>query len=174
MCLLVDRLPVSNVASVTNSDQAQKSDRKTSRIIDGSHASAPEAAPSRALNIGLWSTQVLLSLTFTGTAFWKVLTPIPKLASMIPWAGQVPPAFLYATAVVDLCGGLGVLFPAITRIRPGLTVYAALGCAALQACAIVFHVSRGEAGNTPFNFLLVALSLFVAVGRRGRRSGVGR
>jgi len=31
--------------------------------------------------------------------------------------------------------------------------------------AIVFHFSRGEALNTPFNFLLVALSLFVAWGR---------
>jgi len=47
-----------------------------------------------------------------------------------------------------------------------LTVAAALGSAALQGSAIAFHVSRGEAANTPFNFLLVALSLFVAWGRR--------
>jgi hypothetical protein len=49
-----------------------------------------------------------------------------------------------------------------------LTPLAAVGCAALQASAIVFHVSRGEAANTPFNFLLVALSLFVAWGRRAK------
>jgi hypothetical protein len=47
-----------------------------------------------------------------------------------------------------------------------LTVLPALGCAALQVCAIGFHVSRGEAANTPFNFLLVALSIFVYWGRR--------
>jgi hypothetical protein len=58
--------------------------------------------------------------------------------------------------------------PALTRIRPGVTVFAALGCAALQVCAIVFHFSRGEAANTPFNFLLVALATFVAWGRRYR------
>jgi hypothetical protein len=126
--------------------------------------------PSRALNIGLWSVQALLSLTFTGAGLWKLLTPIPKLAAMIPWAGQVSPAFMYGTALVDLCGGVFVLLPALTRIKPALTVYAALGCAALQACAIVFHVSRGEAANTPFNFFLVALALFVAWGRRSRRS----
>jgi hypothetical protein len=51
-------------------------------------------------------------------------------------------------------------------VKPGLAVLAALGCIALQASAIVFHFSRGEAANTPFNFLLVALSVFVAWGRR--------
>ncbi len=42
-----------------------------------------------------------------------------------------------------------------------LTVLAAFGCALLQVCAVVFHVSRGEVANTPFDLLLVALSLFV-------------
>jgi hypothetical protein len=70
------------------------------------------------------------------------------------------------TAVFDLLGGLGVILPSATRIKPGLTVLAALGCAALQVSAIVFHLSRGEGANTPFNFFLVALSLFVAWGRR--------
>ena len=83
-------------------------------------------------------------------------------------AGQVSPGLLYTTAVFDILGGLGVLLPSATRIKPGLTVVAALGCVALQASAIVFHFSRGEAANTPFNFLLVALSLFVAWRRRSR------
>ena len=46
---------------------------------------------------------------------------------------------------------------------------AALGCALFQLAAIVFHVARGEAANTPFNFLLVALSVFVFWGRRRAR-----
>jgi hypothetical protein len=45
-------------------------------------------------------------------------------------------------------------------------VLAALGCAALMVGAAIFHVSRGEAADTPFNILLVALSLFVAWGPR--------
>jgi uncharacterized membrane protein YphA (DoxX/SURF4 family) len=120
------------------------------------------------VGIGLWIVQGLLALTFVGTGVWKVAMPIPRLAAMIPWAGQVSPGLLYATAVFDILGGLGVLLPSATRIKPGLTVLAALGCVALQASAIVFHFSRGEAANTPFNFLLVALSLFVAWGRRSR------
>ena len=61
---------------------------------------------------------------------------------------------------------VAILLPALTRVRPGLVAWAALGCAALQICAVVFHVSRGETANTPFNFVLIGLSLFVYWGRR--------
>jgi hypothetical protein len=128
----------------------------------------PTAQPSKALNVALWIVQGLLALTFVGTAIWKVATPIPDLSATMPWMGQVSPSFLYATALFDLLGGLGVLLPSLTRIRPGLTVLGALGCAALMVGAIVFHISRGEAASTPFNFFLVALALFVAWGRRSR------
>ena len=120
---------------------------------------------SKLLDISLWIVQVLLGVLFVGTAFWKLLTPLAELAAMIPWAGDVDPSFLRMTAVADLLGGVGILLPSLTRIKPGLAVLAALGCVALQVSAIVFHFSRGEAANTPFNFLLVALSLFVSWGR---------
>lgn len=122
--------------------------------------------PAKGLPFALWVVQALLALTFAGTAIWKVATPIPALAAMIPWAGQVSPGFLYMTAFFDFLGGVGVLLPSLTRIKPGLSVLAALGCAALQVAAVVFHLSRGEGANTPFNFFLIALSLFVAWGRQ--------
>lgn len=124
--------------------------------------------PSKALNISLWIVQILLALTFAGTGVWKLTTPIPDLAAKMPWMGQESPVLLYVTAVFDLLGGLGIFLPAATRIKPGLVVLAALGCAALMTAAIVFHFSRGEGLNTPFNFLIIALSLFVAWGRRSR------
>jgi hypothetical protein len=130
--------------------------------------SEPTKQPSKALSASLWIVQGLLAVTFVGTGIWKVLTPIPQLAAMIPWAQQVSPALLYTTALFDTLGGLGVLLPSLTRVKPGLAVLAALGCVALMASAIVFHFSRGEAANTPFNFLLVALALFVAWGRHER------
>jgi uncharacterized membrane protein YphA (DoxX/SURF4 family) len=120
------------------------------------------------MRIALWIVQIVVALTLVGTGLWKLATPIPELAAKMPWMGQVSPAFLYATAVFDLLGGLGVLLPSVTRIKPGLTVLAALGCVALMAAAIVFHISRGEAAKTPFNFLIIALSLFVAWGRRSK------
>jgi len=120
------------------------------------------------VNIGLWIVQGLLALLLAGTGLWKLLTPVPQLAGKMPWMGQVSPGFLYMTAVFDTLGGLGVILPAMTRIKPGLTVLAALGCALLMGGAIVFHFSRGEGANTPFNFVVAALALFVAWGRHTR------
>lgn len=114
----------------------------------------------------VWALQWLLAVTFVGTGIWKLVTPIDALAAMIPWAGQVSPAFLFTTAAFDLLGGLGILLPTLTGILPALAPLAALGCAALQVSAIVFHVNRGEVSNTPFNVLMVALSLYVAWSRR--------
>jgi hypothetical protein len=123
---------------------------------------------SKALGVALWLVQGLLALTFVGTGFWKVATPIPELAAKMPWMGEVSPSFLYATALFDILVGFGVFVPSLTRIKPRLAVFGALGCAALMTGAIVFHVSRGEAANTPFNFVLIALALFVAWGRHSK------
>src|SRR4051812_22714285 len=101
-----------------------------------SNSSAESA--SSGLKMGVWVAQGFLALTFVGTGIWKLVTPISHLATMIPWAGQVSPGLLYATAVFDTLGGLGIVLPSATRIKPRLTVLAALGCVGLQASAIVF------------------------------------
>ena len=120
------------------------------------------------MNKALWIVQVLLGVMLAGTGLWKLATPIPELASKMPWMGEVSPAFLYTTAAFDLLGGVGVVLPSLTRIKPGLAVLAAIGCAALMLAAIVFHVSRGEAAITPFNVFVLALALFVAWGRHSK------
>jgi hypothetical protein len=126
------------------------------------------SAPSGALHGALFFVQGLLALTFFGGGLWKLATPIAEIAQMMPWVGEVEPGFFYFTALVDILGGLGVILPSVTRIKPQLTAIAALGCVALQICAAGFHLSRGEAANTPLNFLLIGLSLFVFWGRRSR------
>jgi hypothetical protein len=123
---------------------------------------------SKALNVALWGVQWLLALTFVGTGIWKLATPIPELAAKMPWMGEVSPSFLHLTAALDLLVGLGVVLPSLTRIKPRLASFGALGCVALMVGSIVFHVQRGEAGNTPFNFFLAALAAFVAWGRYGQ------
>ncbi|GAA2208250.1 DoxX family protein [Nonomuraea monospora] len=119
---------------------------------------------SKGLNAGLWTAQGLLTLAFAGGGIWKLATPRAQLAEIFPWVGDTPPALLYVTSVFDILGGIGVLLPALTRVKPWLTPLAALGCAALQVSAIVFHLSRGESG-VAFNVVLLALALFVAWGR---------
>jgi uncharacterized membrane protein len=128
-------------------------------------ATIDSAHPGIALRAGLWIAQVLVFLAFGFIGATKLFTPLPKLAEIIPWAAQYSAAFVRSVGVIDLAGALGILLPALTRIKPGLTVAAALGCTVLQICAIVFHLSRGEGMVTPLNFVLLALSAFVLWGR---------
>jgi len=125
----------------------------------------PHRPASKALNVALWIVQALLALTFIGTGIWKLATPIPELFAKFAWMGEVSPNFLYLTAAMDMLVGIGVLLPSLTRIQPRLYALGALGGVALMIGAIVFHVQRGEAADTPFNFLLAALAAFVAWGR---------
>jgi len=127
--------------------------------------------PGRALRIGLWAAQGLLFFVFTSAGLVKLLTPIPQLAAMMPWAGQYSEAFVRSIGLIDLAGGLGILLPALTRILPRLTVLAALGCTVLQVFALIFHVSRSEAEVTPLNLVLLTLSVFVLWGR-GRKAPI--
>ena len=117
-------------------------------------------------NIGLWAAQLLILLLFGWAGYMKLATPIPELSRMWRWTEDLPVQAVRGLGVIDLMGGIGVVLPWATRIRPGLTVAAALGCAALQCCAIVFHTGRGEASVVWFNALFLALAVLVFVGRR--------
>ena len=127
--------------------------------------SVPLAPTDKPLRIALWVAQSLVAAMFIMSGFMKLATPIAELAAMMPWAGQVSPAFVRFIGFVDLAGGIGILLPALTRIQPRLTVLAALGCVVLQVLAFGFHASRGEFAVLPVNVVLLALSAFVFWGR---------
>lgn len=123
---------------------------------------------SRALNISLWLTQLLVALSFCAGGVMKLALPISELAAMWPWAGDLPPAIVRLLVVIDLLGGVGILLPSLTRIQPRLAVTAAAAGIALQCCAMMFHASRGEFASLPVNVVLGALCAFVLWGR-GRK-----
>jgi len=121
--------------------------------------------PSKALNATLWIAQVLLAITLIWAASMKLFQPIEKLAVMWPWAGQVSPALVKFTGIVDLLGGLGLILPALLRINPKLTPIAALGIIALMLCAGIFHISRGEGAMIGPNVVFALIAGFIAWGR---------
>jgi uncharacterized membrane protein YphA (DoxX/SURF4 family) len=120
---------------------------------------------SKPLQIGLWIAQVLIFAAFVLFGCMKLFMPIEKLAAMWVWPGAVPPWFLHLMGLIDIAGGLGILLPALTRIKPRLGVLAAACCVLLQICAIAFHTSRGEAQALPLNVILLALTAFILWGR---------
>ncbi|SFT86031.1 DoxX family protein [Paraburkholderia aspalathi] len=112
--------------------------------------------------------QAVIFAGFVVIGWIKLSEPIPELAAMWPWTGQLPEIVVRALGVVDIAGGVGIFLPALLRIRPGLTVLAALGCVALQICALVFHAWRGELAVAPVNLIFLALASLVLWGRRAR------
>ena len=82
-----------------------------------------------------------------------------------PWVASLPVALVRFIGVAELAGALGLVLPAVTRIRPSLTPLAASGLATIMALAIPFHLVRGETGAIVFNVVLGALGAVVAWGR---------
>ena len=123
----------------------------------------------RKLRVGLWVAQALLAVFFGFVGFSKLTLPIPELASMMKWPGDVSPALVRFVGAAELAGAIGIVLPALTRVLPLLTPAAAFGLALIQVLAIGFHAMRGETAFTlPINLALLAATLFVAWGRYRR------
>ena len=122
-------------------------------------------AHGQVINDSLWVAQAAIFTLLCIGGFMKLLMPVQKISERFAWTGQVSEPFLRFIGVVDFAGGVGILLPALTHVLPRLTVFTALGCVVLQILAIGFHARRGEIAETPFNFFLLALSLFVLWGR---------
>jgi putative oxidoreductase len=125
--------------------------------------------PNKALHYSLWAVQVLLGLAFLMAGQMKLFTAIPQLSTMLPWVASTPEALVRFIGLSELLGGLGLILPAATRIKPQLTALAAAGLVLVMVLASGFHVSRGELGALPVNFVLGGLAAFVAWGRFNSR-----
>lgn len=119
----------------------------------------------KGMNISLWIAQSLLAAMFLMAGANKLFQSIEELAKMMPWVAQVPAGLVRFIGASELLGGLGLLLPSIFKIMPKLTIYAAIGLTAVMLFASIFHISRGEANVIAFNFILMAIAVFIAWGR---------
>lgn len=113
----------------------------------------------------LWIAQVALAASLIWAAFMKLFSPIEKLSAMWPWAGEVPVALVKCNGIIDLLAALGLILPALLRIRPKLTAITAMGVVALMVCAGIFHIVRGEAAVIGGNIVFAIIATFIAWGR---------
>lgn len=114
------------------------------------------------MNTILWIVQGVLAITFLWAGFMKLFKSedLP-----FPWVKDNANLVLI-TGIVDLLGGLGIVLPALLRIRPKLTIYTAYGMITLMTLASIFHISRGEAKDIGFNIFMLLMAIFVAWGRQ--------
>ncbi len=124
-----------------------------------------EKSPSKVLNTGLWIAQVLLSLLFIMAGIMKATQALDYLATSLPWVKDSSALLVRFIGVSELLGGIGILLPSILRIKPKLSVLAAIGLGLIMLFAMVFHTSRGETQVLGMNVVILSLALFVAWGR---------
>jgi uncharacterized membrane protein YphA (DoxX/SURF4 family) len=121
------------------------------------------AAPKRSLNIALWIVQMLLGLLFLWAGAMKLVMPMEQMAGPVAF----PEWFLRFIGVVEVLGGLGLILPALLRIRPGLTPLAAAGLVIIMIGAVVTTLMGGAemAKMAVIPAVTGLLCAFVAYGR---------
>jgi hypothetical protein len=126
--------------------------------------------PRSGMNIALWTVQVLSGIFWSVTGFGKVLCFNPAVWNQtlprVPWFSAVPQALFVFIGLCELLGGVGLILPAMTGVKPKLTPFAAIGLTLVMILAAGFHIMRGEYSSfLPVNLLLVGVSAFIAYGR---------
>ena len=121
--------------------------------------------PHRALNVTLWVAQSLLAAAFLMAGFMKLLTPYDDLAQKLEFVRDVPRWLPRFIGLCEVAGAVGLILPALTRIKPLLTAAAAASLASLMALACAFHLMRGEIDHLAPPIILGLLAAFVAWGR---------
>ncbi len=117
------------------------------------------------MNIALWIVQGLLALMFAYAGFLHGYQ-IEKARAQLAWAKDTPVALLRFVGTAEILGALAIILPMVTNILPWLTPVAAIGLATIQFLALfTVHIPRKEYFAIPINGVLMALSLFVAIGR---------
>jgi putative oxidoreductase len=129
----------------------------------------PQTPPTRALQRALWTAQVLSALAFLGAGLFKLFTPYDALAKNLGWVAETPVGVVKFIGASEIAGALGLVLPAATRIKPGLTALAAAGLTLIMVLAAGVHLARSEFQFIPVTFALGGACAFVAWGRSKHR-----
>jgi uncharacterized membrane protein YphA (DoxX/SURF4 family) len=111
----------------------------------------------------LWAIQGLLALEFLLTGGTKLLLPLAALEAQMPV--PLPGLFVRFLGVCEVLGALGLILPALLRIRPQLTPIAAAGLVIIMAGATAFTLRWEPAAEATLPFVTGLLAAFVAYGR---------
>ncbi|HEX9843740.1 MAG TPA: DoxX family protein, partial [bacterium] len=113
------------------------------------------------MNIALWIVQVLLAGLFVFAGGSKWMLPPEQMTAQIPW----PVPFILFIGVCELLGAVGLIIPALLRIRPGLTPLAAAGLVIIMLGATVITAVVMGIGTALMPLAALLLAAYVAYGR---------
>jgi uncharacterized membrane protein len=115
-------------------------------------------------NILLWVLQVVFGIYFVVVGVMHFIVP-EGLPTQMEWMYELSDTMHVIVGIAEILGGLGLILPSVTRIRPELTVYAALGLVLVMAGAVVYHATRSEGQSIVTNVIIGAIMGFIAYGR---------
>ena len=117
------------------------------------------------MNIVLWIAQGLLAAMYLMAGTMKTFQTA-KAQEQFPWAKNRSDEFVRFVGVSELLGAFGLILPILMGILPWLTPIAAVGLSLIQLLAIFTeHLPKKEYNIVPMNLVLLALSIFIVIGR---------
>jgi uncharacterized membrane protein YphA (DoxX/SURF4 family) len=123
----------------------------------------------RTRNIALWAAQALWGVFFSLNGFGKILCYKPALwnqaLQQVPWLSAVPRDLFIFIGVCEFLGGVGLILPALTAVKPKLTPLAAVGLTLVMILAALFHIERGEYAFVLINLVMGGVPALIAYGR---------
>ena len=111
------------------------------------------------MNIALWVLQVLLAAAFLAHGL-LLLAPPPEIA--VQMYASLPRWFWLFLGVAEVLAAVGLTLPGVTRIQPGLVIWAAAGIMIVMVSATIWHLVRREFSSALITLLLLAMATFVA------------
>jgi|SRR5580704_1739093 hypothetical protein len=134
------------------------------------HVNQHPSIATKAFNILLWTLQVLWGVFFSFTGFGKVLCYDPAVWNhqlhQVAWFSAVPQGLFVFIGACEGLGGIGLILPAMTGVKPKLTPFAAIGLTLVMILAAIFHIVRGEYSFfLPVTLVLGGVTAFIGYGR---------
>lgn len=113
------------------------------------------------MSVVLWIVQGVLAALFVFAGAMKLILPLDQMTGPV----ELPGTFLRLIGVVEVLGALGLILPALLRIRPGLTPLAAVGLVIVMIGATVVTLMGGAIAPALIPAVVGVLTAFVAYGR---------
>ena len=111
------------------------------------------------MNILLWVLQILLALAFLAHG-WLFLFPPEAMVEQMN--ASLPRWFQLFVGAAEVLAAMGLTLPGLTRIKPWLVPWAAVGIMSVMISATVFHLIRGETGAAITTLVLLVMAAAVA------------
>jgi uncharacterized membrane protein len=111
-----------------------------------------------------WAAQILFGVFFIAIGVVHLVLP-PDLPELYEWMYDLPTWVHWVSGLAEIAGGLGLILPGLTRIKPQLTPLAASGLFVIMVLAAGWHLTRGDAVSIAGNLVSAAVLAVIAIVR---------